>query len=252
MSRYVDATSSISGTGCVLCNPEGEFREGSTTALDTIRGVRTLSDELLCAPDVAPIASGHTLVFPRSHQTSFADTCAAGASWTSVVRGIERVAAAVQREAGDVIAFEHGSPTPWRPSVSGKCGSTEHAHIHLVPCSAGITETLVATVAQILDCTPIAISNISELGARPTGYILVRSLSTQSGVILRPSAHGIPSQLVRHTLTGLFYTEPVRAIRASWNDFLFFAPDIAATEWRACHDALAVIGPTLGDLRHVR
>lgn len=252
MSRYMDASSSIRGAGCVLCNPDGELREGSTTLLDTIWGVRALSDELLCAPDVAPIAPGHALVFPRSHQTSFADACAAGAAWTLVVRGIERVAEAVQRKASDVIAFEHGSPTPWRPAVSGKCGSTEHAHIHVVPCSAGIAETLVATVARILDCTPLAVSDISELDVRPSGYVLVRSIAAESSVILRPSAGGIPSQLVRHTLAGLLYAEPARTIRASWNDFIFFATDVAAAERRACHDALAVIGPTLGGLRHVR
>jgi diadenosine tetraphosphate (Ap4A) HIT family hydrolase len=251
MSGYLNATSSIERGACVLCNPESELRERDTFSVDVVSGARLVSDDLLCAPDVAPIVPGHTLVFPRAHQTSFADACAAGASWSTVVHGIDRIAAAIRGDADDVLAFEHGSPTPWRPAASGKCGSTEHAHIHLVPCSAGTAETLVTALVRTLGSAPVGDSDVAALVARPNGYLWIWSVAARRNVVLVPSAGAIPSQLVRRTLTDLIYDEPARGIRRTWSDLLFFAPHVAAAEQRACHNALAVVGPTVGDSRHV-
>jgi len=245
MPSYLESRESIDGAGCVLCNPRPELPDGSATSFDVIHGTRCLGEDLLCAPDIAPISEGHTLIFPSTHWTSFADYCAASQSWPAVLREIDHVARALQPRGGDVLAFEHGSPAPWGPAVSGKCGSTEHAHVHLVPHNDRIDEALVRELARALACDVSPDVGIGDVGPRPNGYLWVRGFAARTNAILLPGIHQIPSQLVRRTLASLLYDEPQSAVRATWRDFLYFDANTAERESRACHKILSLVGPSI-------
>jgi diadenosine tetraphosphate (Ap4A) HIT family hydrolase len=158
--------------------------------------------ELFAAPDAAPVAIGHTLVFPRRHWTSFADYTRARQSWPRVQRTLVAVAVALRElsnGAERVLFFEHGGARPFRPGVSGRCAGTEHAHVHVLPMPGMSLPRLARAISGTLDARIAPVHTPADVPGSATGYVWL-SDGDRSYALISELSGGMPRQLVRRTL----------------------------------------------------
>lgn len=171
-------------TRCDFCAEFGIDQQGNRLNRRPV----WLSDVIAVTPTIGPLTSGHLLMLPRRHATSFGQL--SGAEWSGVVTALAGVESILTRRFGGAIAFEHG--TSGAP-MAGGCG-IDHAHMHLVPQ---------ATPLKVLPPVPNAswrqlddgwCDDLQALAARMTPYVYMR---TVEGTRFVTAARSLPSQFVR-------------------------------------------------------
>lgn len=229
-------------SSCALCR-RAESATPNVLDADGVRRTRALDAGLLCAPDISPIVPGHTLLFPERHVLSIADYCRDRVGWLGVQNQLLRLAGTISNDA-DVIAYEHGSPHVYAPTKSGKCASTEHAHIHLLPIPTGLVPTVIRRLADALsarviyDSPPLWTDTLD-------GYIWVYGFRNGESATILPQTESIPSQLTRRVIVELLYGADSRSLRTHWRDLIDLDPATAIEETISTDVLLSKLGPTL-------
>lgn len=176
-------------------------------------------------PDIAPLTGFHALLVTTQHWTAFADLEA-----ESYLVEIRTLMDHLRLSGQCAIVFEHGSPTPFVAGVSGKCNSTEHAHIHIVgtqtDISAGIWEALETHLgAPLPQESPWAAPRPT-----PTGYVWFADPSRSAQYA---PGHAIPRQLMRRVVLDCLPLGAGDGRFPYWADQIVFSEALSAQSRRS-------------------
>lgn len=209
---------------------------------------------LRLVPDIAPITAGHLLLVPEEHVYSFAQLLArrpqSAPALRDLLRNVHQLL--VSRGFAGTVLFEHGSPDPWRPGVSGKCATTEHAHLHIVPHPTPVPpDALEDAVLRALPGSIWLTGPASTGRHRKQGYLwLFRSPAASRWLV--PAAGRVPSQLMRRVMCGHLHAGDELVLRSHWRDFILFRERLAAAEVEAARTLAAKLAIELRREDHVR
>ncbi|TDV36826.1 hypothetical protein [Actinophytocola oryzae] len=205
---------------CELCHAEGT-PVGPTPV------------RLRLMPDIAPITPGHLLLVPEEHVYSFAQLATRHPRSVTALRGLLRGLhlRLVHRGYAGTMLFEHGSPDPWRPGVSGKCATTEHAHLHIVPRTTPVPPDVIEeAVLRMLPGSVWLADRASAASHRERGYLWLSRDAGTRGRWLVPASGRVPSQLMRRVICGHLHAGDDLVVRSHWRDFILFREQVARAE----------------------
>ena len=178
------------------------------------------TESVMVLPDLAPVKSGHILIVPKKHVTSYAfldDSCR-----REFAHVYDRVKQILNKP--DTLEFEHGSG--FLNNEKTTCGnSVFHAHWHVIPISESIEgikilDKMLDEIPADMDFKSIGLrgslsteSFLTELSENSGGYPYLVFSNSDWAVVLREEDNiEVPSQILRRISALVLHGEKGR-----WN-----------------------------------
>lgn len=147
-----------------------------------------VSSRLALMPTIGPLTTGHMLLVPRQHLTSFGALDAA--DWADALKAIAGVEGLLERRFGVTLAFEHG--TSGSPTAGG-CG-IDHAHMHFLPVRRSVRGLPPLPDAKWHQLDDNWLVQLQSLSSQRVSYVYIR---TAEGSHFATPVRSLPSQFVR-------------------------------------------------------
>jgi|GEM_PF-4008968 len=227
-------------SSCAFCG-NFEPKKGSTTEefpliypnLSESGQVIDYSENLVLIPDIAPLVQDHLLLVTSVHIPSFANILESNHDEASVF--ITKTVSRMKELHPDseIVTFEHGVGTIQGQIVQcGSCGSTDHAHLHILPVpkeQQPISSILLNEITSDFDLrieklAPLPNLDVKEhVGNFPYLYLWSSSSESAHLLVQESLSTQVPSQLIRKLLATRFLgVNENERVNWDWRDFVIF------------------------------
>ena len=192
-------------TTCCLCSQIAGHKDNDLISqllgeVAYVRRVAMETEHFVAIPSLGPLVPGHTLLCPKSHIKNLA--CLPHTLWAEYDKFKKRLSNVL----GSLFhasshCFEHGSP----PESSRVLCTVDHAHLHLVPTEAKVSELLLEDMSW--QKVQLSIADIRS-AVRPGEYLYYESPLSEA-FIAQPGS--IESQYMRRVFSNAL------GFRNEWN-----------------------------------